>query len=93
MALAPVTMLNVTDGDVTTTKVNEWVCLCPAFAVVNATDVHGLSFLLRSWWRRDLDSFSALPALCEGNPPVTGGFPLQRASKAGFDVFFCFFFV
>ena len=31
---------------------------------------------------------SALLALCEGNPPVTGGFPSQRASNAGFDVFF-----
>ena len=26
---------------------------------------------------------SALLALCEGNPPVTGGFPSQRASYAG----------
>ena len=27
-------------------------------------------------------SKSALPALCEGNPPDTGGFPPQRASNA-----------
>ena len=33
-------------------------------------------------------SISALLALCEGNPSVTGGFPSQRASDAGFDVFF-----
>ena len=31
---------------------------------------------------------SALTALCEGIPPVTGGFPLQRASKAVFGVFY-----
>ena len=29
-----------------------------------------------------------LLALCEGNPPVTGGFSSQRASNTGFDVFF-----
>ena len=34
----------------------------------------------RSWWRYDMKSLSALLALCEGNPPVTGGFPSQRAS-------------
>ena len=28
----------------------------------------------------------ALLAHCEGNPPVNGGFPSQRASDAGFDV-------
>ena len=27
-------------------------------------------------------------ALCAGYPPVTGGFPLQMACKAGFDVLF-----
>ena len=31
---------------------------------------------------------SALLALCEGNPPVSGGFPSKRASDTGFDAFF-----
>ena len=26
----------------------------------------------RSWWRHDMETSSALLALCEGNPPVTG---------------------
>ena len=26
--------------------------------------------------------------ICEGNPPVTVEFPLQRASNVGFDIFF-----
>ena len=30
----------------------------------------------------------ALLALCEGKPPVTGGFPSQRPVTRGFDVFF-----
>ena len=33
-------------------------------------------------------TLSAWLALCEGNPPVTGGFPSQRPSTAGLDVFF-----
>ena len=35
-----------------------------------------------AWWFRDMDKLSALVALCEGNPPVTGGFPSQRATNA-----------
>ena len=33
-----------------------------------------------SVWQRKHQS-SALPILCEGNPPVTGGFPSQRVSN------------
>ena len=43
-------------------------------------------FKLRS--RHSTKTFSALLALCEGNPPVNGGFPSQRASNAAFDIFF-----
>ena len=35
-----------------------------------------------------MESLSALTALCEGNTPVTGEFPSQRAGDADFDVFF-----
>ena len=28
-----------------------------------------------TWWRHQMETFSALLALCEGNPPVNGGFP------------------
>ena len=34
-----------------------------------------------------IKSFSALPALCEGNPPVTSGFTSQRPVTRGFHVF------
>ena len=40
------------------------------------------------WWRHQMDTFSALLALCEGIPPVTGGFPSQRPVTQSFDVFF-----
>ena len=39
-------------------------------------------------WRHQMQMFSALLDLCEGNPPVTGGFPSQRSVTQSFDVFF-----
>ena len=42
----------------------------------------------KAWWRHQLKPFSALFALCEGNPLVTAGFPSQRPVAASFDVFF-----
>ena len=39
-------------------------------------------------WRRQMETFSTLLALCAGNPPVTSGFPLQRPVTRSFDVFF-----
>ena len=39
-----------------------------------------------TWWRDEMEIFSALPALCEGNPPVTGGFPYQGPVTRCFDL-------
>ena len=44
--------------------------------------------ILKSWWHHQLESFSVLLALCEGNPLVTGGFPSQRPVTRSFDIFF-----
>ena len=41
-----------------------------------------------TWWRHQMETFSALLALCEGNSPVTGEFPSQRPVTRSFDVFF-----
>ena len=41
-----------------------------------------------SWWRHQMETFSALLALCAGNSPVIGEFPLQRPVTGSFDVFF-----
>ena len=35
-------------------------------------------------WCHGMEIFSALLALCKGNPPVTGGLPLQRAKNVEF---------
>ena len=40
------------------------------------------------WWRHQMETFSALLALCAGNSPVTGEFPSQRPVTRSFDVFF-----
>ena len=42
----------------------------------------------KSWWRHQMETFSAILALCAGNSPATGEFPSQRPVTRGFDVFF-----
>ena len=41
-----------------------------------------------TWWSHQMETFSALLALCAGNSPVTGEFPTQRPMTRSFDVFF-----
>ena len=41
-----------------------------------------------SWWRHQMETFSALLALCVGNSPVTDEFPSQRSVTQSFDIFF-----
>ena len=41
-----------------------------------------------SWWRHEMEIFSALKALCEGNLSVTGGFPSRMPVTRSFYVFF-----
>ena len=42
----------------------------------------------RSWWRHQMETFSALLAICAGNSPVPGEFPTQKPVRRSFDVFF-----
>ena len=37
-----------------------------------------------SWWRNQMETFSALLAICAGNSPVTGEFPAQRSVTQSF---------
>ena len=41
-----------------------------------------------AWWRDQMETFSALLAICAGNSPVTGEFPAQRPVTRSSDVFF-----
>ena len=40
------------------------------------------------WWRHQMETFSALLAICAGNSPVPSEFPTQRPVTRSFDVFF-----
>ena len=43
---------------------------------------------VRSWWRHQMETFSALLAICAGNSLVPGQFPTQRPVMWSFDAFF-----
>ena len=45
------------------------------------------SFSIITWWRHQMEAFSALLAICAGNSPVTGEFPAQRPVTRSFNVF------
>ena len=46
------------------------------------------TYVNRPWWRHQMETFSALLAICAGNSPVPGEFPAQRPITRSFDVFF-----
>ena len=45
-------------------------------------------WLKTTWWRNQMEIFSALLAICARNSPVSGEFPTQRPVTRSFDVFF-----
>ena len=57
--------------------------ICPLFIFCMAVILHRIP-----WWRHQIETFSALLALCAGNSLVTGEFPAQRPVTQNFDVFF-----
>ena len=46
------------------------------------------AYLFMTWWRHQMETFSALLAICAGNSPVPGDFPTQRPVTRSFEVFF-----
>ena len=60
------------------------------FSVSNSTFSHGLlaaCLSIHPWWRHQMETFSALLAICAGNSPVSGEFPAQRPVTWSFYVF------
>ena len=41
-----------------------------------------------SWWRHEMEAFSALLAICAGKEPVLGEFPAKKPVTQSFDIFF-----
>ena len=44
--------------------------------------------ILMTWWRHQMEAFSALLSRCEGNSPVTGESPAQRPVTRSINIFF-----
>ena len=66
-----------------------WQKMFPLFFSVTGCDIVVMSKLQfgSTWWRHQMETFSALLAIFAGNSPVTGEFPAQRPVTRSFDVF------
>ena len=72
-------------------------CRCPAFKTSATVHMDKYKSILGSyyiymntnwsWWHHQMEIFSALLGLCDGNPQVTGEFPSQRPVTRSFDFF------
>ena len=61
---------------------------CFGFNRLATTTASLFHITVHSWWRDQMETFSALLARCPGNSPVTREFPAQRPVTRSFDVFF-----
>ena len=64
------------------------VAIRPLVSNLNQMIQLGLYQVPLSWWRHQMETFSALLAICAGNSPVTDEFRAQRHVTPSFDVFF-----
>ena len=65
-----------------------YVAIWRHWSIWCGTTLSSTQSMRTTWWRHEMETFFALLALCEGNPPVTGGFPSQRPVTRSFDVVF-----
>ena len=56
--------------------------------MISFAHVWSLWLLVRTWWRHQMETKSALLALCAGNSQISGEFPSQRPVTRSFGVFF-----
>ena len=61
---------------------------CYLLDILAAISHNRIRMMVDTWWRHQMETFSALLDLCAGNSPVTGEFPPQRPVMRSFDVFF-----
>ena len=74
------------------TKFNDgpfYLCVC-TLDIQILLNRHRISWCVYqcTWWRHQMETFSAVLALCAGNSPLTGEFPSQRPVTRSFGVFF-----
>ena len=94
----PVPWKQIQNLDLDFVKISEFINLskrilskCHSFGPVSfysqSMDHESIKQII-SWWRHQMETFSALLALCAGNSPVTGEFSKQMPVTRSFDVFF-----
>ena len=65
-----------------------FVMMPTLFSLVAPEVVITTSCATRAWWRHQMETFSAILAICAGNSPVTGEFPTQSPVTRSFGVVF-----
>ena len=75
-----------------TTSLRSWVFIDSSCTPHHIWLVSPLSWpsccAMTPWWCHQMETFSALLAICARNSPVPGEFPTQRPVTRSFDVFF-----
>ena len=68
----------------------QWKACSPMIAFVWKQNIRTcpLIYCDRSWWRHQMETFSALLAICAENSPVPGEFSTQRPVTRSFHVYF-----
>ena len=75
----------------------QWYAYCVIGSNPNVKKFLGLTLIrhrsvrlcyFMAWWRNQMETFSALLAICAGNSPVPVEFPAQMPVTRSFDVFF-----
>ena len=78
-----------TQGENIITSLSRVIKILVAFTRTCMCVVDGsMSLIIHTWWRHQMETFSALLARCQGNPPVTGGFLSQRPVTRSFEIIF-----
>ena len=65
-----------------------WRRICKQFTICSSQLLFGIHCHRLSWWRHQMETISALLAICAGNSPVSGEILAQRPVTQSFDVFF-----
>ena len=60
----------------------------PARRTIIEQKITNIHFAVDTWWRHQMETYSALLAICVGNSPVPSEFRPQRPVTRSFDVFF-----
>ena len=65
-----------------------WVLVLKIIKINSYRNTIQCNWYCMPWWRRQMETFSALLALCAGNSLVTSEFPSQRPVVQTFGIFF-----